>query len=178
MFGCGKFDELRMLAYLEGLNDSEIDKHLGECMECLREVVELNRISSRMDSVSLSLFEQGKFLILKAEKNKIKEFYSTLGSPGIVEIGVRKEPYDKSKIFKAKIKNGEIKVFIDENGKFSIVITQDKMKAKTLELTKQGEEVPFFVKKGRFEEALIKQLGEGKYILKIDDEKIWLNFVS
>ncbi len=171
MFGCGKFEEERILLYLEGNKDIEIENHLKECKICLKALVELNRINAEMESFK-SLKKQN-VIVIESIKDKINSFFSTLKNPRIVSAGIMHNENIKE-IFTTEFYSFIIKISL-ENGLFWISISNKDEKSFKVELTKKGEDVPSFLKTDALKEITIKNLKNNEYILKINDEILELN---
>ncbi len=171
MFGCGKFSEERFLLFIDGKKDTEIEIHLKECRECLKEFVELNRINAETDVYKPEKIK--KSILLKSTGDKISSFFTNFENKRLVSAGVMGGENKKDILI---IEYSEFLIKISKNEKcFTVsILTKDK-KPFNVELKKKGEEIPFFMKTNSRDEITISELKGEKYILMIDDEEIYLN---
>lgn len=86
MIGCGKFDEIILLRYLDNELDSEaadeVERHLSECDLCANEIVELNRINTLMEIGEPLQIPNRVIVRLLFRDNTILNFQSNF--PGVI----------------------------------------------------------------------------------------------
>lgn len=174
MFGCGKFSEERFLLFLEGKIDIEIENHLKECPECLKEFVELNRINVEIDIYKPDKIK--KSILLKSVGEKITSFFTNFENKRLVSAGVMGSENNKDILM---VEYSRFLIKISKNEKiFTIsILTKDK-KTFDVKLKKIGEEIPFFMKTNSVDEIAISNLIGEKYVLMIDDEEIYLTLIE
>lgn len=173
VFGCGKFDEFRVFAFLDGKKDLEIENHIMECDECLGEIIDLNRINSTIEGSNIRNLKGRNFIILRKTKEDF-DFFTTLGFSKLKVAGVRKQNNTKNKIWMARAGDIEISISSLETG-FEISLDTDKLKNFKVELIRRGETLPVFSKTGSYEKVSIKGIETGKYELKINEEVLFLS---
>ncbi len=171
MFGCGKFDEIKILNFLDGNKDNEVEIHLKECEICLKEVLELNRVNAEIEYFSQAIPQQIKSITLKSVRNKITSFFSNLSNPQIIEVGVRKEDDTRKNQFEARLDSFNIKISPQENDTFWVIISGNG-KVFSVELFRKDDSIPVFSKFNTKEDVTIKNIGAGCYRLKINQEEI------
>lgn len=174
MFGCGKFIEERFLLFIDGKKDIEIENHLKECPECLKEFVELNRINAETDIYKPEKLK--KSILLKSAGEKIVSFFTNFENKRLVSAGVMGSG-NKKDILMVEYSKFFIKISKNEKYFTISILTKDK-KPFDVELKKIGEEIPLFMKTNSVDEITISNLIGEKYILMIDDEEIYLNLIE
>ncbi len=176
MFGCGKWSEIQMLKYIEGnLKDREaIEKHLLECGECLKEIMELNRINAAVSGMEAVPVRKSAFISVILKDGIFDRILSNSGSykiEGLAE--TRRKTENRMMVeFKVDFIPAIVKVIPAGKDSFWISVESQKLKGNSIEVRKMNEKIPFYSKKSDTIEALVKGIDYGDYEISIAGELI------
>lgn len=192
--GCGKFDEIKMLKYIEGslIDKSEIEEHLAGCDICLKDIIDLNRINSVMEAGNALPVRKSNFISIWLKNGIVDKIISTIDLINEQPLTVtrkadgnkgQKDKYPVSKnsqiegmqnilIFNFDSIPALIKIIPAGEGLFWISVESDILKGHSIELKKKDDKIPVYSKKSGLSEVLIKGITEGEYEILFAGETI------
>lgn len=186
MFGCGKYDEIKMLGYLDGIRSGDgiraIEDHLMECGACLEEMAELNRIQAETEpegapGLDLPRFitvfagdkgEKGGWEILRAVVSAVSARWEPLAA-------TRGEGIKRAVSFVTGESRVTVKIVPAASGSFWLSFSGESLQGRTVEFGKKGDELPLFSRKAGTKEVLIRGVGPGEYEAKFANETVRIN---
>jgi hypothetical protein len=166
MFGCGKFDETVMLAYIFSLSGhhtldhetiGKIDAHLMECGECLTLVTELNRIEAATSSAQPVHISLGN-TECSAEPGYTVEFSAAVPVRGTGQSGMIAS-------YSIDTPASEIRILPSDGGLYKIQIAFREAFDDYIELRSPEASAPEFLKKPDGGSVEIRAVRPGKYTL-------------
>jgi hypothetical protein len=192
MFGCGKFDEITMLMYIEQIAGDKIDKnadaqmesHLMECDLCMKEVAEMTRIEAMVDGGEAVKIPAIRSVFVSLKNGIIDKFSSVAIQAGMVKaLETRSaETWGTEQYLEliAQTPPARIRIIPVNNEKVWISIDSDELHGKYIELKKfsGNETAPAYYKRANSRSLTIKGISEGKYELRFGDNRIKINIKS
>lgn len=171
-FGCGKFDEATMLRYIEGTlsRDTavEVDAHMRTCGDCLREVMELQRIDAVMDAGIAEAYPLGRRIALWIKGNVIDRFEASFDAAALNASPARGSGAQgvTGVKFETKDPDAEVTLFPGDKGAFGLTIDAKGWKG-DVELLKLPGEEPFYLTASDGGRVEMKSIPAGSYRLTI-----------
>lgn len=191
MFGCGKFDEIKMLRYLEGQRAAPdhpaVETHLMECEMCLREMTELNRIQAETDVSEAAGFKLPHFITVFSGKKSEQNAWSIVRAV-VSAVSAKWEPLAETRgtgkdagqrgravSFMTDGAPVTIKIIPEPDGAFWISLRGDCLNGQVVELIKAGGSLPVFSRKADGGEVLIQSVEFGDYDMRFLHETVRIN---
>jgi len=173
MFGCGKFEDITMLKYVEETVDeptrADVDTHLLECDVCMNEITELNRVDAVMDAGEPERIQKANALTLFICKGIIQRFSHSSGKAELVPI-----PATRGETSAAEQKTAElslddpparIQVIPVADGQFRISLECAGLSNDYVELKRAEDGSTVYLKKPDGNSLTIKGVAQGEYEL-------------
>jgi len=170
-----------LLKYIENSlsNDEikEVESHLKVCKECLKEVIELNRIQSVIDIAVPKKIKLFNFIKIDFKNLLSPIINNTFNSYLLESLAITRDENINYKKIIFDINNDSDKLIIipTKNNLFWIEIKCEKIKDLKILLYKGNEDKPFYFKKVKSDIVYIKDLNPGEYFLSINSLKIRLD---
>ena len=171
-FGCGKFEEIRMLAFAEGSPSAEIEKHLMECGDCLAIMIDLNRISSLSEAFRPAAFLKPSFITLFSATDGFQKMVTNLLGAKLELLPETRAALRKETSFIGMMPDHsiEIQVLPSEERLFWVRLRGVKKEIGKVELTRKGENLPYIKLTSSEKEVYLKDIPAGEYVLKIEKD--------
>ncbi len=171
-FGCGKYDDLTMLKYfdeaLDAQKTAEIDAHLQECDDCLREKMEMDRIGAAMDAGEAESIPAIRKLTLFIRNSLIESFRSSFPAAALAASPARDgEGYGLNAVrFETPDPKAVVTVYPASDG--SIRLTVDTLGWKgDVEVRRVPENAPFYLTASDGGTVTLLAIPPGRYRLVI-----------
>lgn len=186
MFGCGKFDEIKMLGYLDGARSGDedrlIEEHLMECGPCLEEMADMNRIQTDTEKGVTAGLSLPQFITVFSGNRRGKNGWGILRAV-VSAVSARWEPLAETRgdnggrAVSFVTGDGQMTVRItpETSGKFWISFTGDRLAGRQVELVRKGGSLPVYSRVADANEVLVRGVGLGEYEAKIYNETVRIN---
>lgn len=177
MFGCGEYEDITMLKYLDETLDKEtvgkVNEHLKNCGSCLQELKELTRINAVMEAGIAEKIPLHARISIFINQSGIGEFSGSFQPELVKQTAVRSSGEAATDILRMELPDPPIALSIMPV-KSDIWIGLDwiELSGKMIELMERDSKAPVYMKRADQDSLTIKGIVPGHYTLHIEDTVI------